>query len=92
MNHLTKWLTAGAGMAGAAYAAYVADTWLRYGHPGRGREDAKDALLDEFMRNYEVRERHKMAVAAPADVTLAAAEELDWTTRPSFAPSSGLAR
>ena len=29
MNHLSKWLTASVGVAGAAYAAYVADKWLR---------------------------------------------------------------
>ena len=43
----------------------------------RVREDAKDALLDEFMRDYDVRERHELAVAAPADVTLAAAKEME---------------
>jgi hypothetical protein len=77
MTSLTKCLIAGAGLAGAAYAAYVADTWLRYGHPGRVREDAKDARLDELMRDYDVRDRREMAVAAPADVTLAVAKEME---------------
>lgn len=82
MNHLAKLLTTGAGVAGASYAAYVARTWLRYGHPSRARDDAKDALLDEFMRDYEVRERHEIAVAAPADVTLAAAAEMELQSSP----------
>ena len=82
MNRSSKWLTAGAGIAGAAYASYVASTWLRYAHPRRVREDAKDALLDELMPDYEVSERHAIAVAAPADVTLAAAKEMDLDRSP----------
>ena len=76
MKNIARWVTAGACLAGAAYAAYVAETWLRYGRPVRAREDA-DALLDEFMRDYDVRERHVVAVTAPADVTLAAAKEME---------------
>jgi hypothetical protein len=77
MDRLVKAFTAAASLAGAASAAHVAKTWLRYGHPKRIREDAKDALLDEFMRDYDVRERHEMALAATADVTFAAAKEID---------------
>ncbi len=77
MNYLAKGLAAAAGLAGAAYAAYVAETWLRYGRPRRVHEDAKDALLDGFMRDYDVRERHAIALEAPAEVTLAAAKEMD---------------
>ena len=82
MNHFTKLLSAGAGVAGGAYAAYVARTWLRYGHPSPACKDAKDALLDEFMRDYDVRERHETAVAAPADATLAAAAEMELQSSP----------
>lgn len=77
MNQLSKWLTVGAGLASASYAAYVAATWLRYGHPPRARGEASDALLDTFMRDHDVCERHAIAVAAPADVTLAAARALE---------------
>src|SRR5579872_5118905 len=77
MHPITKSLTAAVGLAGAAYAAHVADSWFRYGRPKRVRDDAKDALLDEFMRDYDVRERHEVAVAAPARVTLTAAEEIE---------------
>ncbi len=82
MNPLTKWLTTGAGLLGAAYAAHSANTWLRYGHPRRVREDAKDALLDDFMRVYDVRELQEIALAAPADVTLAAAREIELDDSP----------
>lgn len=75
--------------AGAATAALfgtglMALNWLRYGntHPKRGRPDP---LLDHFMPFYEVREYHEIRVAAPADLTLAVARELDMQ-------SSGLVR
>ena len=68
-----KWLAIGGGLAGASYATYVATTWLRYGHPRRSPR-ANDALLDELMRDHDVVERHHIEVAAPPDVTLAAAK------------------
>jgi hypothetical protein len=76
MKRLTKWLAAGAGIALASYGSYAAVTWLRYGHPRRARGDAKDALLDQFMREHDVCERHHVAVAAPPAVTLAAARAM----------------
>ncbi len=39
-------------------------------------EDA-DTLLDRFVPRYDIRERHRIRVAAPADVTLDAAEHVD---------------
>ncbi len=61
-----------------AYAAYVGITWLRYGHPAlpASAEDM-DPLLDRFMPTYEVAERHHVRVAAPAEITLAAAFEVN---------------
>jgi hypothetical protein len=71
-----------AGATGAAmmgYAAYAATSWLRYGSPpAPGRDDA-DARLDRFMPVYDVVERHRISVAAPANVTLQAAGEADLT-------------
>lgn len=72
MNALAKWATAAAGLAGGAYAAYVAKTWLRYGHV----TPSGDALLDRFMPEYEVGDLHSIDVAAPADVTLAIARDM----------------
>ena len=56
---------------------YVGLTWLRYGHtaPPRGRQ--ADPLLDRFMPVYDIVERHRIYVAAPAAVTLKTASELD---------------
>jgi hypothetical protein len=62
--------------AGAAgYAAYAAVTWLRYGRTAPPDAVEADALLDGFMPRYDVVHRNNMYVHAPADVTLAAAEE-----------------
>jgi len=82
MKQVTRWLTAGAALGGAAYAAYVADTWLHFGHPRPVRGGAKDALLDEFMRDCDVRDRQEVAVAAPAEATLVAATEMELQSSP----------
>lgn len=76
MNRICKLLGIGAGVATASYATYAAITWLRYGRPRKARGDAVDPLLDRFMRDYDVCERHALRVSAPPDVTLAAAKEL----------------
>ena len=75
---LGRWLVGAVGLAAASYAAYVAITWYRYGHVRRqaGGEDA-DPLLDRFMPTYDVAERHHVRVAAPAEITLEAATEMD---------------
>src|SRR5438876_11277235 len=72
------WLGGGIALVAASYAAYVGLAWLRFGRPARpaGPEDA-DALLDHFMPEYEVSERHHVGVAAPAAVTVARAGDLD---------------
>jgi hypothetical protein len=72
-----KWMAAGIGAAAAAYGAYVGLAWSRYGHASPPRPDEQDPLLDQFMTTYEIAERHHVRVDAPADVTLAAASEMD---------------
>ena len=68
----------GPGVAALAYVGYVAATWYRYGRSARGADAAgRDPLLDRFMPEPEVAERHEIRVAAPADATFAAARELD---------------
>jgi hypothetical protein len=64
------------GVAAGMYAASGALSWARYGRVGRARCDA-DALLDRFMPEYDVIDRHQIRVSAPAAVTLAAAQEID---------------
>ena len=78
MRSAARWLAASVGFAGGAYAASVGLTWLRYGraaHPAGPAE--QDDLLDRFMPVYDVVERHHIRIAAPASVTLAAAQELE---------------
>jgi hypothetical protein len=70
-------LTASAGLGAAAYTTYVAVTWFRYGRPKKPVGDQADLLLDRFMPVYEVVERHHLCVAAPADLTFAAACDVD---------------
>ena len=68
-----------AGAAGAALLGlgYVGLTWARYGrHPMAGA--IGDPLIDAFLPDPEVRERHQTVVAAPADITWAAVRDLDF--------------
>ena len=67
-------LAAAVGLAVASYATYVSVAWIRYGHVKRpANPEEKDSLLDRFMPDYEVVERHKMRIAAPAEITLSVA-------------------
>lgn len=68
----------GAGLAAGVYAACAATTWLRYGHVSSGDQDDEDPLLDGFMPTCEVVERHDIRIAAPADMTFAAACDVDF--------------
>jgi hypothetical protein len=79
----TLGLAAG-GIAGAAalalvgYAAFAGTAWMRYGHPSRVRtKEEEDSILDDFMPLYDVVERHRIDVAAPADVTLGVARDMN---------------
>jgi hypothetical protein len=73
-----RWLAAGAGLAAGSYAAYAGLAWSRYGHPRRPSvAEGADVLLDRFMPEYEVAERHQIRVAAPAEVALSAAADVD---------------
>ena len=64
-----------AGLAALSYAGYASATWARYGR--RARWAPIDPLLDQFLPEYEVVERHEVRVRAPADVTFLAARNLD---------------
>jgi hypothetical protein len=73
-----RWLGFGAGVAAAIYGTYVGATWLQYGRRKRAasRKEA-DLLLDRFMPEYEVTERHHVKVSAPADITFSTACAMD---------------
>ncbi len=72
-----RWFAFGAGAAAGAYGAYVALTWLRYGRPRPANTKDADGLLDVFMSEYEIAERHHVNVAAPPEITFAAACDMD---------------
>ena len=77
MRHAVGWAVGGAGLAAAGYAAYAGIAWCRYGRSARPAPDQMDALLEQFMPEYEVAERHHVRVAAPAALTLSAAADTD---------------
>jgi hypothetical protein len=66
-----------AGIAGAIgtaiYSVHVWSAWRRYGHPSLPSPDEADPLLDEFMPDYDVVERHNVVIDAPAEMTYRAA-------------------
>jgi hypothetical protein len=71
-----KVISAGAGAAALLGFGYVGITWARYGKVAR--DGRSDPLLDRFMPAYEIRELHQTKVGAPAEVTYASAQELDF--------------
>ena len=61
----------------ASYAAYVCASWLRYGSASPPVDGVSDPLLDVFMPAYDVVERHRIDVAAPAGITFGAMLDVD---------------
>jgi hypothetical protein len=56
---------------------YAGFKWCRYGKPKTANADNADPLLDTFMPAYEVVDRHKIHVEAPAEIVLSAAADID---------------
>jgi hypothetical protein len=77
-----RWCAIGAAAIAATYAGYVGATWLRYGHTSDAPPDERDLTLDEFMPAYDIVERHHIRVHAPAEITFAAATDLDLMQSP----------
>lgn len=82
MKTALRWTAGAVGLAAGAYASHVGSAWLRYGHPSGADDPAADPLLDLMMPVYDIVERHHVDVAAPADVTFAAACEQDLMASP----------
>jgi hypothetical protein len=74
--------TAAGAAAGLAYGGYALSTWLGYGRPHRRGSGPFDAVLDEFMPEYEIAECHETEVRAPAGLTYAAARAMDLNRSP----------
>lgn len=82
LRSIVRGLAAGFGVGVAAYGLYAAVAWLRYGSVSEATPDERDELLDQFIPEYDVVERHHVRVAAPAPVTLEAAREQDLLQSP----------
>jgi len=69
-----RWVGAGTVLAAAVYATSVGATWYRYGHAERSTDaEDRDPDLDQFIPFFDVAERHRVLVAAPAEITFSAA-------------------
>jgi hypothetical protein len=77
-----KWTAGALGFATGAYASWVGMAWLRYGYPAHPSAEDADPLLDQFVPVYDVADRHHVHVAAPAEITFAAACEQDLMALP----------
>ena len=65
-------------LATAAYVTHAVVTWCRYGGSKQQvRGDDVDSLLDLYLPEYEVVERHHQAVGAPAEIAFSAACRVD---------------
>jgi hypothetical protein len=71
----SRHLAGGLALLTLPYLGYVATSWRRYGRTAA--HAGQDSPLDRFMPDPEVAERHEVVVAAPAELTMAAAKELD---------------
>jgi hypothetical protein len=76
------WRVVGGGIGAVTLfgLGYVATRFLRYGHVRK--RPGPPTLLDRFLPECEVLERHETRVAAPADVTFAAAREMSLAGSP----------
>jgi hypothetical protein len=77
VRRLARWSALGFGLAVGGYALVAAAAWYRYGRAPKPNLGETDSLLDQFMPNYEVADRHQVRVLAPSDVALSAAAETD---------------
>jgi len=72
------WVAGSLALVVLSYGVYVAVAWIRYGHAAPAASAAEsDTLLDRFMPDYEVVDRHQVRVAAPVEITFATASEMD---------------
>jgi hypothetical protein len=78
MSRVVRWTAGGLGLMAVGYATVVGATWSRYGDLTSASPAECDPLLDQFMPEYDVAERHHVRVGAPAAITLAAAVDTDF--------------
>jgi hypothetical protein len=73
LGPLGRGIVVGAVLAAVGAAGVIAIGWFRFG----AARPSPNPLLDALMPDCDVAERHEIDVDAPADVTFAAARELD---------------
>ena len=82
-RRLGIWAAVAIALFALSWAGYALLTWVRY---GRGRSTSagaqRDPLLDRFLPEYDIHERHETGVAAPVALTFAAAREMDLSRSP----------
>jgi hypothetical protein len=76
-GRVARWAAGAAGLVVGGYAGCAGLVWWRYGHVKAAAPEERDHLLDRYMPEYDVAERHHTRVHGPADAVLAAAGELD---------------
>lgn len=81
-SHPLQVLAGAVALGVLGWAGYAAVAWFRYGRAGRSAAEAASPLLDRLIPDAEVAERHERRVDAPADITFAAARELDLNRSP----------
>lgn len=80
MKRMVRTFAGVTGGALAAFTGYVGYTYATYGRTPRRPETG--AVLDPFVPDYEVRERHRIRVNAPAAITMAAARDVSFNDSP----------
>lgn len=66
----------------AGYLLYVMWAWTHYGRPSPARLCEADMLLDQFMPNYEVAERHHVRIDASSGHVLDVSRTVDLQSLP----------
>lgn len=79
---LVFWLAAILVVLGLGYAVLVVAAWRRYGHVSNSALAPADPLLDTFMPDYDVVERHHIRISAPREIVFAAAAEMNMERSP----------
>ncbi len=76
MKRALSILSGAAAATSVAYLAHAVTSYFRYGRTSESKEDQR--LIDHFLPEYKICERHSVRVDAPAEVTLAAARAISF--------------
>ncbi len=82
IKNVARGTAATAEIAAVGYAALVVFNRAKYGQVKGAADGAQDSLLDRFIPVPEVAEHHQIDVAAPAEVVMATAQEMEFLKSP----------